>query len=137
MTKNYLYILADRFGLHRDLAFNKRWRYKKYFLKGNIRTLDVGGGSGPFTIQCLKNGNTVTLVDSNKLNINKAVKKLNSMGFSDHPKIEAAACDIRKYETENKYDQIILFEVLEHIKDDVAVLNKLSFLLRWNTPAYA
>lgn len=130
MTKNYLYILADNLNLQRDLAFNKRWRYKKYFLKGNVRTLDVGGGGGPFTIQCLKNGNTVTLIDSNEFNIDKAVKKINLMGFCGRSRIEAIACDIRKYETENKFDQIILFEVLEHIKDDQEVLNKLSSLLK-------
>ncbi|MBU4478994.1 MAG: class I SAM-dependent methyltransferase [Candidatus Omnitrophica bacterium] len=130
MTKDYLYLLADKLNLHRDLAFNKRWRYKKYFLKGNKRTLDVGGGGGPFTIQCLKNGNTVTLVDSNKLNIDKAAKKINLMGFCGQPKIEAVACDIRKYKTEYKFDQIILFEVLEHIKADQEVLDKLSSLLK-------
>lgn len=52
------------------------------------------------------------------------------MGFYDHSKIEAVACDIRKYETENKFDQIILFEVLEHIKNDQEVLDKLYFLLK-------
>ncbi|MBT9175132.1 MAG: tRNA 5-carboxymethoxyuridine methyltransferase [candidate division WS2 bacterium] len=128
--KAYLYLLANKLNLHRDLAFNKRWLYKKYFLKGNIRTLDVGGGGGPFTIQCLKNGNIVTLIDLNRLNIDRAIKKIKMMGFCDYSKIEAIACDVRKYETENKFDQIILFEVLEHIKDDQEVLDKLSFLLR-------
>ncbi|MFH1702699.1 MAG: class I SAM-dependent methyltransferase [Nitrospirota bacterium] len=128
--KAYLCLLANKLNLHRDLAFNKRWRYKKYFLKGNIRTLDVGGGGGPFTIQCLKNGNIVTLIDLNRQNIDRALLKIEMVGFLDPKRIEAIACDIKEYETENKFDQIILFEVLEHIKDDQEVLDKLYFLLK-------
>ena len=52
------------------------------------------------------------------------------MDFCNHSKIEAIACDIRKYETEVKFDQIILFEVLEHIEGDQEVLDKLSSLLK-------
>ena len=128
--KNYLYLLANRLNLHRDLAFNKRWQYRKYFLKGNIRTLDVGGGGGPFTIQCLMNGNTVTLIDYDESKINSAIKKLQMTGFYDDSKIETIACDVRKYEPRNKFDQILLFEVLEHIKNDQKVLNKLSSFLK-------
>lgn len=46
MIKTHLYLLANKLNLHMDLAFNKRWQYKKYLLKGNIRILDVGGGVG-------------------------------------------------------------------------------------------
>ena len=41
--ETHLYLLVNKLNLHRDLAFNKRWRYKKFFLEGNIRTLDVVG----------------------------------------------------------------------------------------------
>jgi 2-polyprenyl-3-methyl-5-hydroxy-6-metoxy-1,4-benzoquinol methylase len=117
-------------NLHRDLAFSQRWKYRKYFLKGQWHTLDVGGGGGPFTGQALKNGNTVTLIDLDQSKIDKAMRRLNNLGFSDCEKIKGVACDIRKYETENKFDQIILFEVLEHIKNDQEVLNRLSSFLK-------
>ncbi|GEM_PF-2185445 len=128
--KNYFYCRLDSLNLHRDLAFSKRWRYRKFFCKGNIRTLDVGGGGGPFTAQCLKNGNSVTLVDLDGAKIDKALKKLKALGFLDPARIKAVTGDIREYETEDKFEQILLLEVLEHIQNDQALLNKLASFLK-------
>lgn len=118
--------------LHCDIVFYKRWSWRKHLGKGDIDTLEVGPGGGVWTLQMLKLGNSVTAVDIDKDSLNRLEHKLNMFGYCDPSRIKLVLVqdNLRGIETNERFDQIVLFEVLEHIKEDIAVIEKLTCLLK-------
>ena len=91
--------------------------------QGSLKILDFGCGEGVYTYALSKFTNhKITALDYDKniisnlnnLNLNKDVKKIILDGEKD-------AFPFHK----NQFDIIILSEVLEHVNDDVNLLNKL------------
>ena len=89
--------------------------------EGNV--LEVGVGSGDVTSVLIKKFKKVVCVDSDKKNFEN-LKRLEERDLDRidfiHSKIEYANL------TNSKYDNIVLFGILEHLKNPVKVLKKLS-----------
>lgn len=102
--------------------------FPKY--KNNIYNyLEIGGGHGLFiseAINVLGNNTKFTLVDISPTSIEVSKKFIGA-----HP-VEYVLSDIFKYETNIKYNFITMGEVIEHVEDPVALLNKLKELLAPN-----
>ncbi len=83
---------------------------KKYF-RGNI--LEVGAGCGSFTRNYYKSFSTkITLTETDNRNISSLNKNFGNL--SNIEIFESSVANIEK-----KFDTILYFHVLEHIKDDV------------------
>lgn len=101
------------------------------FLREVKSVLDIGPGHGFFSylvIENLKGINNVDIVDisDGSLEMTKAI-------IGDGAgKIAYFNRDIFNYESDSKYDLIILGEVLEHLDEPLLILNKLGSLLSEN-----
>ncbi len=93
-----------------------------------LKILDVGSGGGLVTESLCRLGANVTGIDFVHSNIQIAKKhaKLNKL------KINYICADIETININNKYDVIIMFEVLEHIDDWKKFLNKIKINLKKN-----
>jgi len=113
--KNYMFFLTNKL-------------IKKYNIKGPF--LDAGGGKGDVSLFLLRKGFTGKLIDFSKEAINKS--KINIKKYKDKIKIEQKSITNER----GKYNFILLWDVIEHIKDDDKViescyknLNKDGYLL--------
>lgn len=100
-------------------------RYYEFFLDhiGKKSTvLDIGCGNGFVAKQVATKAKKVTGIDTDRTNINQAKRQ--------HSKenIEYVLGDATNHEFGEHYDAVILSNVLEHIEDRVAFLNKVRQL---------
>ena len=116
--------------LHCGIAFYKRGYWRKYLEKGGINTLEVGPGGGPWTLHILELGNRVTVLDVDEDSLKRLEYKLKRFGCYEPSRIRLVHSDIRDFDPGECFDQIVLFEVLEHIKEDKLVMQKLAKCLR-------
>lgn len=79
--------------------------------------LDVGCGNGALTSDVSKHCKHVVGIDMSKKNIQEAKKRSGG---------DFICADVTEYPIDNKFDAIILSNVLEHIEDRVSFLKKLS-----------
>ena len=89
--------------------------------------LEVGCGNGNFTSFLAHECDRVLAVDLDSEFTNSAKARLKSFHH-----VEVKTADITTWATNQKFDTIILLDVLEHIADDVAMLQKLLDLLESN-----
>jgi SAM-dependent methyltransferase len=97
-------------------------KYHQWFvcrLKKEWNVLDIGCGNGALTYDLKSNCNQVLGMDINEDNIKTAKSR-----FS-RPGIEYICCDAIKYKFKNKFDAIVLSNVLEHIDDRVDFLKRI------------
>ena len=91
--------------------------------------LEVGAGHGDLTSKLLLEGRSVTATDLSK----RCVTRLEDR-FGEHPKLETRCCDLAELIVESgqrdRYDSVVLVNVLEHIEDDVLALTQARELLR-------
>jgi 2-polyprenyl-3-methyl-5-hydroxy-6-metoxy-1,4-benzoquinol methylase len=96
------------------------------------KVLDVGCGSGRLSKTLLDKGCSVVAIDTDW----KAVEIAKKKG------ITAFVSDVNKWTTDEKFDCIILGDVLEHIEDDKSALRKIYAMLKpkgcilVNVPSY-
>jgi 2-polyprenyl-3-methyl-5-hydroxy-6-metoxy-1,4-benzoquinol methylase len=84
--------------------------------------LDVGCGSGRLSKTLLNRGFSVEAIDTDC----KAVEISKKKG------INSFLSDISDWETDEKFDCIILGDVLEHIEDDLSAMKKIHGMLKAN-----
>lgn len=100
-------------------------RYYEFFLDHidkKSTVLDIGCGNGFVAKQGATKAKKVTGIDTDRTNINQAKRQ--------HSKenIEYVLGDATNHEFGEHYDAVILSNVLEHIEDRVAFLNKVRQL---------
>ena len=115
--------------------------YKVYtFFKENFknhlpsinRYLEIGGGHGLFTQEAVNDlpNAIIDVVDISKSSIELSKQFVSGGSVNYYLK------DVYEYHTNEKYDFIVMGEVLEHVEDPVALLKKLNSLLNNNGKAF-
>jgi SAM-dependent methyltransferase len=100
-------------------------RYYEFFLdhiQSGSTILDIGCGNGFVSYQLAGKAGKVTGIDTEKSNIDRARR------CHSHANIEYLLGDATRYLFQNRYDAIVLSNVLEHIQDRVAFLGKIKQL---------
>ena len=88
----------------------------------NLDVLDLGCGGGLVSESLCRLGANVTAIDFVKNNIDAAKHHSNNNKL----KINYECANIEKLEIKNKYDLIIMYEILEHLDDWETFLLKIS-----------
>ncbi|HEX2190399.1 MAG TPA: class I SAM-dependent methyltransferase [Longimicrobiaceae bacterium] len=106
--------------LHGDPTVVDRWRWLRRHLRaGPLRTLDAGCGSGAFTMYAAMQGNRALGIADNERDIDKACRRAELLGVSG---VDFVAGDLRRLdefgESLGAFDQVLLFECIEHILND-------------------
>lgn len=89
--------------------------------KKNATLLDVGCGTGDYSIKLAKLGFYVTAFDFSEYAIKKAVSNCKELGIEN---VNFQLDDITKFNTNKKFDVILISEVLEHIDNDLEIFKK-------------
>lgn len=101
----------------------ERYKFAAKYVK-NKSVLDIACGSGYGSLLLAKSGaRQVVGVDISLSVIRFARKKYS------HQKVRYMVSDILKFQSEKKFDVIISFETIEHVKEDLKVLKKIYSLL--------
>jgi SAM-dependent methyltransferase len=125
-------LLVRSFGWRAHVAFgdppqSDRWRWLASHLQhGPLQTLDAGSGSGAIAIYAAAIGNRVLGVSDNDVQNESARRRAKLLGLP----AEFETADLREALSVGTFDQIICFEVIEHLVDDKRVLRRLTEHLR-------
>lgn len=100
-------------------------RYYEFFLdhigtESNI--LDIGCGNGFVASQIATKAKKVTGIDTDQANIEQAGRQ------HSRENINYILGDATRYDFQERYDAVVLSNVLEHIKDRIVFLNKVKQL---------
>jgi len=99
--------------------------YHRFFVENtdeNDIVLDIGCGKGDVAFDLAKKARKVTGIDISGENIASSRKKYQS------DNLEFILGDATRYDFKNKFDVIVLSNVLEHIEDRISFLRKISGL---------
>lgn len=96
----------------------------KQFIKPHNQVLDVGCGTGDYLLEMAKYNVQLNGFDLSEYAVEQARIKLKNR------LAELIVSDIEHFQSEKKYDFILVSEVLEHIEDDLAGLRKISQYLK-------
>lgn len=110
---------------HGDHPKHRILNYQAFFMdliQPGERVIDIGCGDGGTAYAVASRAATVTAIDYNAQNIATAQKKYR------HPKITYIVADATTYPFAERFDKIILSNVLEHITEREAFLKKLHSL---------
>jgi 2-polyprenyl-3-methyl-5-hydroxy-6-metoxy-1,4-benzoquinol methylase len=95
-----------------------------------VRTLDVGCGSGAFTLYAAKLGSEAIGISNDRRNNEVASERAKMLRLAN---VQFVTTDVRELETKSElgqFDQIFCFETIEHILDDERVVRDMARLLR-------
>ena len=103
------------------------------YSKGVKHVLEIGGGHGLYTNEIIQHFNfdfSYTMVDISQTSINM------SKAFVKGNKVDYLLMDVYKYESDKKFDFIIMGEVLEHVENPLGLMKKLYTLAADNVTAF-
>jgi cyclopropane fatty-acyl-phospholipid synthase-like methyltransferase/glycosyltransferase involved in cell wall biosynthesis len=115
-------------GKEFQLKVQKRFFWMSQMVYGNS-ILDVGCSSGIFPILMAREGKQVLGIDLDKSAIEKAEKIKRQEEINVQRKVQFLNVSMNDLETTNKYDTIILSEMLEHVFYPTEILEKATTLL--------
>jgi SAM-dependent methyltransferase len=118
--------------IHGDPCVLDRWLWLRRRLRhGNVRTFDAGCGNGGFSIYAARAGNEVVAASFSSGEQQAAHRRAGELGVTG---IDFRTLDLRELEhfrdSLGSFDQIICFETIEHVLDDVGLVSRLAALLR-------
>jgi len=96
------------------------------YAKHNAHVLDMGCGVGTIDFYLASKGCVVTGFDASKIAILIARRNAQALGFNDKTNF---VCKKIPLKLNNKYDLILMIEIIEHLKNDQLVLNNAYRLL--------
>jgi SAM-dependent methyltransferase len=114
-----------------DLHTRSRYRFlSRYFRKGDIDTLDAGCGNGALSYAAYRGGNKVLGVTMESDQVKKDKEYFQFLG-TDPNRLRFEVCNLYDLPRMNqKFDQIICSETLEHISRDKLVIQHFYDMLR-------
>jgi SAM-dependent methyltransferase len=95
-----------------------------FLVKGPIRALNIGTGGGVETLRLLRRGNYVTTIEVDKHTAQRTCRRIARNGYADRHR--GLTGHVLSVKLEMNFHEILMCEVLEHIADDFAVLQRLS-----------
>lgn len=125
---NFSYKLSSRFAINAENGIHPKHRLMNYhqFFVDNIESsdtvLDIGCGSGALAYDLSKKVKKIVGIDISQVNIKTAKEKYPA------PNIKYIVGDAVEYNFNQKFDAIILSNVLEHIEKRKEFLNKIKKL---------
>jgi SAM-dependent methyltransferase len=106
-----------------DLYTRARYRHlPRFFVKGSVKTLDAGCGNGALAYAAYRRGNEVLGVTCSEEDVEKANVFFSALGVN-RERLRFEVLNLYElYKLKTKFDQIICFETLEHIRDDKKII---------------
>lgn len=113
-----------------QIATREKAKVRHLFLStkdynSDIHTLDVGCGNGYFTIEAARRGTFALGITLHEDERSKCEEMKVFLGMNN---VEFLTCSLQNLNS-GKFDQVLMLDVLEHIKDDRAALRKAHDLL--------
>ncbi len=114
-----------------DLFTRRRVWLCRHWLPGSRRVLDAGSGNGWFSYLAYRLGATVIAVNIAEDQVNKATQFYNLWRRISTDRLKFIKMDLYNLDFfEPGFDEIICYEVLEHIRDDVKICKAFWRLLK-------
>lgn len=123
--RELLKLYSDLGNLENDFRNKALYAFVASYLYGKS-LLEIGFGAGHFVHLASKMGFSVTGIDSDN-DLLKLARKL----YGNKLNLKKQVAE-DTFHLEKKVDSIVMIDVLEHIKDDVLVLNQLKKILKKN-----
>lgn len=121
-TKVRLFIY--RTGLHLDILTHSRFTLLcRLFVRGEVRTLEIGTGGGPFSVELLARKNKLRVIEIEEGTAEKTISK--AKRYFPDSSFEIAIGHVNKLDLGGPYHQVVMTEVLEHIRDDRECLRRI------------
>jgi 2-polyprenyl-3-methyl-5-hydroxy-6-metoxy-1,4-benzoquinol methylase len=119
--------------LHGDQTIVDRWLWLRHKLRrGGARVLDAGCGAGAFALYAAKQGNEVVGLNWDDRDVTAANDRARMLGLEGRTTFRPQ--DLRTVDQIapelGDFDQIICFEVVEHVIDDGKLVSDLAGMLR-------
>lgn len=109
-----------------NFTSHKRMKFAKYIRTGDVKTIDVACGGGSFAVVAAQKGNRVLGVDYDQSNIDLARRYIGIFALDPH-RIRFEQRDIKTLAAIGEtFEQVICFEILEHIMDDDRIVGHIS-----------
>jgi SAM-dependent methyltransferase len=117
--------------IHGDPCVLDRWLWLRRHLRGGgVRTFDAGCGNGAFSIYAALAGNSVVAASFSPREQEDARRRAELVGATG---IDFRTLDLRELDDHRdslgRFDQIICFETIEHVNDDIGLVNSLAAML--------
>lgn len=103
--------------------FNE-WVYSRFRHQLGRSILEIGCGSGNFTVLMAANGHQVTGCDIHAPYVAEAAMRL-----AQYPAAKAILADATVADFGQAYDTVVMLDVLEHVQDDAGLLRRLRAIL--------
>ena len=129
MNLNLNLTLKHMFFPGPDLGIRKRMKLVRYFLAGDISTLDAGCGNGAFSLAAYRLGNRVLGINLDADQVRKCTEFASFVG-ADMSRLSFRVLNIYDiFSLNQRFDQIICFETLEHLLYDQKIVNAFASVL--------
>ncbi len=96
-------------------------------LNSNQKVLEIGAGTGRFTLMIASRVNHITAVDISQNMLNQMARKIEKSNFENIKQIHGGFMEI---DFKNQFDLIVSFSAIEYIKEKEALFRKISSLLK-------
>lgn len=114
-----------------DLHLRNRASLKRYWRTGARDVLDAGSGNGYFSWLAFRSGARVVAMNVDAQQAEKAEKFLVGFRHADPKRLKFEACNLYELNTETRrFDEILCYEVLEHLRRDRDVVREFYRILR-------
>ncbi len=114
-----------------DLHTRNRASLAKYWKKGPRDVLDAGSGNGYFSWLAYRSGARVVAMNFERDQVEKARSFLVGHRGADPARLRFEQCNLYDLPRESRsFDEILCFEVLEHLKRDEEIVREFHRILR-------
>ncbi len=114
------------------IEFEVTKHYLDKYIKSGDKVLDIGGGSGRYTLYLAENGCDVTLFDLSDENVSFAINKAKEMNLNIKA-LQGDACEVYTVLDES-FDHILLMGPMYHLLDEVQRTKALEAALKLLKP---